>query len=140
MPRPLNARSLFSLGIPIFANDPALEHLGSKSGSRHVFRDAGVSMPDGCEDLRDVKDMADGLVQLKRNDPSLRRATVKLEYGTSGEGNALFDFQGAPEGHSLHTWVTDSLHERLQVRGADHELGAVCRLSSARWVELSKRG
>ena len=102
------------LGIPIFANDPALEHLGSKSGSRHVFRDAGVSMPDGCEDLRDVKDMAEGLVQLKRNNPALRRATVKLEYGTSGEGNALFDFQSAPEGQVLRSWVTDSLHERLQ--------------------------
>ena len=44
------------LGIPIFANDPALEHLGSKSGSRHVFRAADVPMPDGCEDLRDPKD------------------------------------------------------------------------------------
>ncbi len=102
------------LGIPIFANDPALEHLGSKSGSRHVFREAGVSMPDGYENLRDVKDIAEALVQLKRNNPALRRATIKLEYGTSGEGNALFDFQGAPQGHTLYSWVVDSLHERFQ--------------------------
>ncbi|MDH3451298.1 MAG: peptide ligase PGM1-related protein [Gammaproteobacteria bacterium] len=102
------------LDIPIFANDPALEHLGSKSGSRHVFRAAGVAMPDGCEDLRDMEDVVEGLVQLRRNETALRRATVKLEYGTSGEGNALFDFAGAPQGAALNAWVKNTLAERLQ--------------------------
>ncbi|MDH3714570.1 MAG: peptide ligase PGM1-related protein [Gammaproteobacteria bacterium] len=102
------------LDIPIFANDPALEHLGSKSGSRHVFREAGVPMPVGCEDLRDVHDVAEGLAQLKRNDPGLRRATVKLEYGTSGEGNALFEFRDVPQGAGLSRWVTNALPGGLQ--------------------------
>ena len=102
------------LGIPIFATDPALQHLGSKSGSRHVFRDAGIAMPDGCEDLRDVKDMAEGLAQIKHNYPKLRRATIKLEYGTSGEGNGLFDFRGAPESAGLGDWIARSLPGRLQ--------------------------
>ena len=102
------------LDIPIFANDPALEHLGSKSGGRHVFRAANVPMPDGCEDLRDVTDVAEGLVQLKRNDPELRRAVVKLEYGTSGEGNAVFEFRNAPQDGGLRSWVTNGLAGGLQ--------------------------
>ncbi|MGI9302906.1 MAG: peptide ligase PGM1-related protein [Gammaproteobacteria bacterium] len=102
------------LGIPIFANDPALEHLGSKSGSRHVFRAAEVSMPAGFEDLRDDLDIADALANLKGDDPSLRRATVKLDYGTSGEGNAIFDYTGCPDSGALMPWIKHELPTRLQ--------------------------
>lgn len=102
------------LDIPVFANDPALEHLGSKSGARRVFRSTGVLMPDGYESLRDMTDVADALVGLRRGDPELSRAAVKLEYGTSGEGNALFDFRGAPAGPALNAWVTAALPKRLR--------------------------
>ena len=35
------------LGIPLYANDPALLDLGTKSGCRETFREAGVLFPDG---------------------------------------------------------------------------------------------
>ncbi|MDX1440530.1 MAG: hypothetical protein R3284_11565, partial [Rubricoccaceae bacterium] len=47
------------LGIPLYACDPALQYLGTKSGSRHVFREAGIPMPGGMEDLRDMAEVAD---------------------------------------------------------------------------------
>ena len=72
------------LDIPIYGNDPALEHLGSKSGGRRVFRAAGVNLPPGEEALRDENDMVKAVAALRRRDPALRRATVKLEFGTSG--------------------------------------------------------
>ncbi len=100
------------LGIPIYGNDPALEHLGSKSGSRRVFRDAGVAAPPGHEELRDERDIAGALADLKARDPGLMRAAVKLEYGTSGEGNAIFSFEGAPDG-GLQRWIEAELSTRL---------------------------
>ena len=101
------------LDIPIYGNDPALEHLGSKSGGRRVFRAAGVDLPPGEEALRDENDMAKAMAALRRRDPALRRATVKLEFGTSGEGNAVFEFNGAPDGPSLDRWVADRLPREL---------------------------
>ena len=93
------------LGVPIYGCDPDLRALGSKSGGRQVLREAGVAMPDGVENLADEADIAAGLAQLKARDPGLRRAVVKLNEGFSGEGNALFRFDGAPTGHSLEPWI-----------------------------------
>ena len=72
--------------MPIYGCDPDLASLGSKSGSREVFRAAGVALPEGAERLRDEDDVIDALTDLKRTLPDLARAAVKLEEGTSGEG------------------------------------------------------
>ena len=99
------------LGIPIYGCDPALLHLGSKSGSRRVFREAGVRMPEGLEDLEDENRLADALVELKGRLPDLRRAVVKLNEGFSGEGNAVFSFEGAAEGTPPKAWVETRLRD-----------------------------
>jgi hypothetical protein len=80
------------LGVPLYACDPDLIFLGSKSSSREIFRSAGVDMTDGVEDLRDEQDLANALALLKRQNPSIRRAVLKLNEGFSGEGNALFEY------------------------------------------------
>lgn len=100
------------LGIPIYGNDPALEHLGSKSGSRRAFREAGVDAPPGHEDLRDERDIAGALAMLRTDDPGLARAAVKLDYGVSGEGNATFSFEGAPPS-GVERWVETELGARI---------------------------
>lgn len=87
---PLERTLAVRLGIPLHATDPALSHLGSKSGSRRMFREAGVEFPFGFEDLRTPTDIAEGLASVKRAEPLARRAVVKLNEGFSGEGNALF--------------------------------------------------
>jgi len=102
------------LGIPLYACDPALEHLGSKSGSRKAFREAGVPCPDGAEDLRDMEDVATALAALRQRQPELRRAVVKLNEGFSGEGNSVFDYAGAPVGSGLAGWIRRELPERLR--------------------------
>ncbi|MBA3490892.1 MAG: carboxylate-amine ligase, partial [Rubrobacteraceae bacterium] len=53
------------LGIPLYGNDPELNYLGTKSGSREAFREAGVLLPDGFEHLRDGGDVAEAVVELK---------------------------------------------------------------------------
>ncbi len=96
------------LGLPIYGCDPALLHWGSKSGSRKIFREAGIPMPDGFEDLGGAEDVAAALAALKARRPDMRRAVVKLDEGFSGEGNAVFDFEGAP-GSGLESWVLNRL-------------------------------
>ena len=110
------------LGVPIYGCDPDLAGLGSKSGSRKVFRAAGIALPAGFEDLADEGAIADALTELKRGEPGLRRAVVKLDEGFSGEGNAVFDYAGAPEGAALRPWVTERLPRlAFEARGMDWE-------------------
>jgi len=92
---PLERRLAVLLGVPLNGVDPALSALGTKSGSRKVFREAGVACPEGHEDLRDDADLEAALVDLKRRNPALRKAVVKLNDSFSGEGNAIFRY---PEG------------------------------------------
>jgi hypothetical protein len=102
------------LGIPLYGNDPELNHLGTKSGSREVFREAGIPLPDGFEHLRDEGDIAEAVVELKRREPGLRRVAIKLDEGFSGEGNAVFNYDGAPEGSDLARWVRAELPRRTR--------------------------
>jgi hypothetical protein len=103
-----------ALDIPLYACDPELLYWGTKSGGRTAFRRAGVMAPEGRENLRDLSDVAEAMTELRRRGPQLRRAVVKLEEGFSGEGNAIFDFQDAPDGRGLTAWVHNNLRERLR--------------------------
>ena len=105
------------LGIPLYACDPDLRHLGGKSGGREVMRRAGVTVPLGFEHLRDVDDIAAALTELKRRKPRLRRAVVKLNEGFSGEGNAIISYDGAPA-TGLTRWITAQLRERTRFEAA----------------------
>ncbi|MBK5257148.1 MAG: carboxylate-amine ligase [Vicinamibacteria bacterium] len=80
------------LGIPLNGVDPSLNHLGTKSGSRKTFKEAGVALPFGFEDLRTEGDIADSLFEMRKRDPGLKRAVVKLNESFSGEGNALYRY------------------------------------------------
>jgi hypothetical protein len=122
---PLERRLAVALGVPLYGCDPDLALLGSKSGGRKMFRAAGVAIPDGAEDLRDEADMIAALVALKRRNPALRRAVVKLNEGFSGEGNAVMRLEGAPEGAALDSWMrarADSL--AYEARGMTRDIFA----------------
>jgi hypothetical protein len=115
------------LDIPLFGNDPELNYLGTKSGSREVFREAGIPLPDGFEHLRDAQDIAEAVVELKRRRPELRRAAIKLDEGFSGEGNAVFPYDGAPEGRDLARWVHDELPRRIRFEAHGETWEHYCR-------------
>ncbi len=95
------------LGIPMNGVDPSLNHLGTKSGSRKVFRQAGVALPDGVEDLRTEHDVENVLLELKGRNPKLKRAVVKLDDSFSGEGNALFRYPKVTERGAVRDALSD---------------------------------
>ena len=84
-------RLAVSLGISMYACDPALAQWGSKSGSRRAFAQAGIDYPAGFEDLRDLDDAAEACARLIAAQPGLRRVVVKLNEGFSGDGNAVLE-------------------------------------------------
>src|SRR4029077_11354653 len=92
---PLERKLAVLLGIPLNGVDPSVAHLGTKSGSRSVFREAGVDFPDGFENLRSEAELLGGLNALRRRNPALRRAMLKFDDSFSGEGNALFEYSDA---------------------------------------------
>ena len=76
------------LGVPLNGVDPTLLFLGTKSGSRKAFAEAGIAFPKGFEDLRGEEEVVDALAKLWR--PGLERAVVKLNDSFAGAGNAIF--------------------------------------------------
>src|SRR5215210_6085108 len=112
-PRLMERTLAVRLDIPLYGNDPKLAHLGSKSGGREVFREAGVPVPDGFEHLRDEEDIVEAVAELKRRNPGLKRAVIKLNEGFSGEGNAMFRYDGAPEEGNLTLWIKEELPRRI---------------------------
>jgi len=79
-----------ALQLPIYGCDPALNWLGSKTGSRRVFVEEGVQHPVGL-DVRGTDDLAGAFDELGARSPAARSAVLKLDLGVSGLGNALLD-------------------------------------------------
>jgi pheganomycin biosynthesis PGM1-like protein len=78
-----------ALDIPLLGPDPKHLHHGSKSGSRKLFRLAGVPMPYGFEDLKSADDIFDRTLDLWKRKPDLQKVVIKINEGFSGEGNAI---------------------------------------------------
>jgi hypothetical protein len=91
------------LGVPLYAAAPDLQIWGTKSGSRQIFAESGVPLPDGSDRVWNASELALEAAQLWERQPTLQRMVVKLNEGISGEGNALLDLRpianiGPPEG------------------------------------------
>jgi pheganomycin biosynthesis PGM1-like protein/ATP-grasp domain-containing protein len=83
-----------ALQLPIYGSDPALNSLGSKTGSRRLFADEGVQHPIGL-DVRGRDDLAEALSEIRGRSPSATSVVLKLDLGVSGLGNALLDLDAA---------------------------------------------
>ncbi|MFI5135717.1 MAG: peptide ligase PGM1-related protein, partial [Chitinophagales bacterium] len=107
------------LNLPLFGCDPDLLFHGSKSGSRKIFKQCGLNLPPGFEDLSDEDDIIDALTALKMNNRHLKRAVLKVNEGFSGEGNAIFSFDGCPENGSIKSWIKRHIRDHLLIIAHD---------------------
>jgi hypothetical protein len=118
---PLERKLAVLLGIPLNGSDPDLSDLGTKSGSRKVFREAGVPLPQGFEDLHSQAEVEEALAELAARRPGIRKAVVKLNDSFSGEGNAIFRY---PEpGLGGRAAVREALH-RIELSVPDETFDA----------------
>lgn len=105
-----------ALDVPVFGCDPALLYLGTKTGSRNIFRKLGIPLPAGYENLKDEREIAFALTELKRKNPALRKAVVKMNDGFSGEGNAIFRYESLnADDESLSDKILQKLLGSLQI-------------------------
>lgn len=102
------------LQIPIFGCDPDLCELGSKSNGRKIFRECGLPVPAGYEDLSSEADIVSSLSRLKKEYPELRKAVVKINNGFSGDGNAIFSYC-KEEVANHEQWIKDNLRDKLKM-------------------------
>ena len=103
------------LNIPIFGCDPELLDLGTKSNSRKIFRECGLLVPPGFEDLHTTDDIINALAQLKSQNPGLPKAMVKINDGFSGDGNGIFSFERYEEKQDLKQWIKVNLKSGLKM-------------------------
>ena len=90
------------IGAPLYGPRPGLAYAGSKSGSRHIAREAGVPILPGAEDLHSIAAVDHALRAVQAENPEAVAAVIKLNYGFSGQGNAVVELAG------LGTSVVDS--------------------------------
>ena len=81
------------LGVPLYGPDPRLSWLGTKSGSRTTFVEAGVALPRGAT-VADLDEAADAAATLW-DDGRCDRVVVKVDEGYAGFGNVLVDLRDA---------------------------------------------
>jgi hypothetical protein len=113
-------RSLaIALGIPMYAADPNLVHLGNKSMGRALFRELGLDLPAGYEHLTEGADVRRAVFDLHRANPELQRAVIKLNEGFSGEGNAVLDLRGLGDVASTEQEIERRLNIDLRFEAAN---------------------
>lgn len=115
----LERKLAVSLGIPVYGCDPDLNWLGTKSGSRQVFKAVGVDTPEGRENLFSEQDIIDSLYELKAANPGLTKAVLKLDDGFGGDGNAIFDYTGLEVNTNLKKNIAGSLRSNLKIVAAN---------------------
>ena len=107
------------LDMPIYGCDPELFDLGNKSNSRTIFKQCGLTVPEGFENLKNEEEIVNALSELKLNNPALKKAVVKMNDGFSGEGNAVFSYEGIEEKSEWRAWIAQELPQRLKIVAAD---------------------
>lgn len=90
-------RVALALDAPINGTAPELWPLGFKSAGRRLFRDAGVPMAPGREDVRSVDDVVAAVAALRSGRPALAGVVIKLDDSGAGDGNVVVDLR-SPEG------------------------------------------
>ena len=83
------------LDIPMYGADPKLSALGTKSGGRAVFEEAGVLHPEGRAGLRSADDVVDAVLELVAARPGIESLVLKHDEGVAGYGNAVLDVRAS---------------------------------------------
>jgi hypothetical protein len=108
-----------TLGLPVYGCDPDLLFWGTKSGSREIFKECGVDIAPGYENLENEEQIIKALADLYLANPSLRKAVVKMNDGFSGEGNAVFSYSKITGKENVEEQIRQLLQTELEIVASD---------------------
>jgi hypothetical protein len=112
----LEKRLSVLLNIPLYGTDPSLLYFGTKSGSKRLFKKIGINTPAGFEDLKTEEEIIRSLAMLKKNNPLLKKAVIKMNDGFSGEGNAIYYYENnSGAGDCTEAVIENNLPHRLKI-------------------------
>jgi hypothetical protein len=100
-----------ALDIPINGTTPELRPVAFKSAGRRLFRDAGVPVAHGVEDVRTVDDVARAIGAIRAERPNAAGVVVKLDDSGAGDGNVVVRFADDVDAvlRSLPEWYVEDL-------------------------------
>jgi biotin carboxylase len=79
------------LQVPIDGTAPHLWPLGFKSSGRRLFKEAGVPLPVGREDIRTVEEVVAAVAAIREQRPTATGVVAKLDDGAAGDGNVVIE-------------------------------------------------
>jgi hypothetical protein len=98
-----------ALGVPINGTDPRLRSLGFKSAGRRLFRDAGVPVPLGVEDVHTVEDAEAAILWILGHRPGLVGIVIKHDDSGAGDGNVVLDLAPMHAAPDPSAWLRATL-------------------------------
>lgn len=100
-----------ALQAPINGTAPWLRTLAYKSAGRRLFREAGVPVPYGQEDVHSVEEVAAAAQAIVRARPACAAVVVKHDDSGAGDGNVVIDLRGDLRAavEALPAWYRDDL-------------------------------
>lgn len=81
------------LDAPINGTPPDLWPTGFKSEGRRLFRQAGVPVAEGVEDVRDVDEVLGAIATIRSASPTATGVVLKLDDSGAGDGNVVLDLR-----------------------------------------------
>ncbi len=81
------------LGAPINGTAPHLWPTGFKSEGRRLFREVGVPVPHGVEDVHDVDEVLAAIATIRSARPTATGVVLKLDDSGAGDGNIVLDLR-----------------------------------------------
>ena len=100
-----------ALQTPVNGAHPDALPLAHKSAGRRLFREAGVPLPYGHEDVCTVEDVVRAARDVHRRRPSATAVVVKHDDSGAGDGNVVIDLRGhlRADVESLPEWYLRDL-------------------------------
>jgi hypothetical protein len=128
-----------ALGIPVNGTRPELRRLGFKSEGRRLFREAGVPVPVGVEDVRTIDDVVAAIREIRARRPSVEAVVIKHDDSGAGDGNQVVDLRPMREVANPRMWLRSTLETLPEWYLADLRAGGIVeeRISGRRFSSPS---
>ena len=104
--------------------------LAFKSAGRRLFREAGVPLPVGCEDVRSVDDVLAAIAAVRAERPLVGGVVLKLDDSGAGDGNVVLDLRTPGELRAALDALPDWYLQDLAKGGVVEELITGTRFAS----------